>query len=318
MNDLLVLLSQHPTLLAMWGALALHWLLPIPASIHPLLIWQQIAIQLAARVNKATDTPRQRILSGALAWSLMWMTILILLIAFYQLVWIDSLFHLVLLWIALGWRDSRRFSQHFIQAYSREDKASCKAQLSVALNRNTDTLSLLGLGKACAETQLLSYGRQVAAVLFWYAVAGGFGAILYRLAVSLARCWSPSRKQYQYFGLPAVRILATLDIIPLRLLAVAISVGKNSRDAFRGLREQGENWQLPGPGWLLTATGHKLQLALGGPAIYDSSKLERPRLGGRIAPAALHLSQIDRLLQQRLWAWVALQSVCMFLMGSLL
>ncbi|GAB6261460.1 cobalamin biosynthesis family protein [Photobacterium sp. R1] len=318
MNEMLALLNQHPTLLAMWGALALHWLLPVPASIHPLHTWQQIAVQLALRVNKDTDTPRQRTLSGLLAWSLMWMTVLILLIAFYQLVWFDSLFHLVLLWVALGWKESHRFSQTFIQAHSREDKSVCREQLALALNRKTDNLSLLGLGKACAETQLLSYGRQVAAVLFWFAMAGGFGAILYRLAVSLARSWSPSRSQYQYFGLPAVRILAALDIVPLRLLAVVVSLGKNSQAAFRGLREQGENWQLPGPGWLLTATGHKLQLALGGPAIYDTTKLERPRLGGRIAPAALHLSQIDRLLQQRLWCWVAAQSLMMFLMGSLL
>ncbi|MDO6704825.1 cobalamin biosynthesis family protein [Photobacterium sp. 1_MG-2023] len=318
MNDLLALLNQHPTLLAMWGALALHWLLPVPASFHPLHTWQQLAIQIALRVNQNTDTPRQRILSGLLAWSLMWLTVLVLLVAFYQLVWFDSLFHLVLLWLALGWKESRTFSHQFIQAYGREDKQSCRELLALALNRKTDNLSLLGLGKACAETQLLSYGRQVAGVLFWYAIAGGFGAILYRLAVSLARCWSPSRSQFQYFGLPAIRILATLDIIPLRLLAVVISLGQNSREAFRGIREQGENWQLPGPGWLLTATGHKLQLALGGPAVYDSNKMERPRLGGRIAPAALHLSQIDRLLQQRLWSWVMMQSLFMFLMGSLL
>ncbi|MGF1725994.1 cobalamin biosynthesis family protein [Photobacterium nomapromontoriensis] len=318
MTDAIALLNNNTALLAMWGALALQWLLPIPAALNPLQIWQQLAIAVAAKVNKTTDTPRQQQISGLLGWSVMWLTVLILLLSLYQLVWIDSAFHVVLLWLALDWRMTAKFSKQFIQAYSRENKQACRQLLASKLNRHTENLSLLGLGKAGAETQLLAYGRLVAGVLFWYGLTGGIGAIMYRLAVSLARVWSPSRQQYRHFGQPAVRLLAVMEIIPLRLFAVLISLGRHGKVALRGLASQGENWQLPGPGWLLTATGHKLSLSLGGPAIYNNIKMDRPRLGGKIAPAALHLAQIDRLATSRLIIWVVLQSVLLlFFQGTL-
>ncbi|MGR5064126.1 cobalamin biosynthesis family protein [Photobacterium sp. DNB22_13_2] len=314
MTDAIALIAGNSTLLALWGALALQWLLPIPSQLHPLKIWRHLALSLASKVNKPNDAPQQKRLSGLLSWSLLWLTVLIVLICLYQLVWIDAAFHLLLLWFALDWRNMHKFSKQFVRAYSREDKLQCRALLGTKLNRHTDTLSLLGIGKAGAETLLVGYGRLAAGVLFWYALAGGIGAILYRLAVELSRCWSPSRQQFRHFGQPATTALAILDIVPLRLFALILTVGHNGRVALRGLRQQGENWQLPGPGWLLTATGHKLSLSLGGPVIYDQIKMERPKLGGKIAPAPLHLSQIDRLANQRLWIWVTTQSLLLLML----
>lgn len=314
MTDAIALIASNSTLLALWGALALQWLLPIPSQLHPLQIWRHLALSLASKVNKPNDAPQQKRLSGLLSWLLLWLTVLIVLICLYQLVWFDTAFHLLLLWVALDWRNIHRFSKQFVRAYSREDKRQCRALLGTKVNRHTDSLSLLGLGKAGAETLLVGYGRLVAGVLFWYALAGGIGAILYRLAVELSRCWSPSRQQYRHFGQPATTALAVLDIVPLRLFALLLTVGHNAKVALRGLKQQGESWQLPGPGWLLAAAGHKLSLSLGGPAIYDQIKMERPKLGGRIAPAALHLSQIDRLANQRLWIWVAVHSLLLLML----
>ena len=314
MTDAIALIASNSTLLALWGALALQWLLPLPSQLHPLIIWRQLALALADKVNKPNDAPQQKRLSGLLSWSLLWLTVLIVLICLYQLVWIDAAFHLLLLWVALDWRNMHKFSKQFTRAYSREDKQQCRELLGTKLNRHTDSLSLLGLGKAGAETMLVGYGRLVAGVLFWYALAGGIGALLYRLAVELSRCWSPSRQQFRHFGQPATAVLAILDIVPLRIFALLLTLGHNGKLALRGIRQQGENWQLPGPGWLLTAAGHKLSLSLGGPAIYDQIKMERPKLGGRIAPAALHLSQIDRLTNQRLWVWVIAQSLLLLML----
>ncbi|WP_036801523.1 cobalamin biosynthesis family protein [Photobacterium marinum] len=309
MTETLAFLNENSSLLVLWGAIAMQWLLPIPAQLHPLQLWQQLAVLIADKVNKPDDLYRQRQLSGWLAWSMMWLTVLVLLLALSQLVWIDSAFQLVLLWLALDWRNTAKFSKRFIRAFSREDKAYCRQLLEGQLNRDTSNLSLLGLGKAAAETQLLAYGRLVAGVLFWYALTGGIGALMYRLAIGMARAWSPSRERYHVFGQAAVRILAVLDIIPLRIFALLICIGHNSKTALQGITRQGENWLLPGPGWLLAATGHKLSLSLGGPAIYEKHKMERPRLGGKIAPAALHLAQIEKIATTRLVGWLAIQSV---------
>ncbi|SMY37282.1 adenosylcobinamide-phosphate synthase [Photobacterium malacitanum] len=311
-------LTTNSSLLALWGALLLHWLLPIPHQLHPLRIWQRLALLIATRVNHPHESYSQRLLAGYLAWALMWLTALVLLIAINELVWYSTLFQLTLLWLALDWHHTADLSRQFNHAYNRHDKNHCRQLLAPHINRNTAVLSLLGLGKAGAETIILSYGRHVVGVLFWYAIGGGIGAILYRLAISLARAWSPTRAQYAVFGYPAIRIAAIVDIVPLRLLALLISVGHNSRAVIQGLRQQGEYWHLPGPGWLLVAIGHKLALSLGGPAIYNNIKMQRPRLGGRIAPAALHLSQIQQLITQRLYAWIIVESLLLYFFGGVL
>ena len=118
MTETLAFLLDNSSLLVLWGALAMHWLLPIPTQLHPLHIWQQLAIVIADKVNKPDEPRKQQQLSGSLAWSLMWLTVLILLVALYQLVWIESMFHLVLLWLALDWRSTAKLSKRFIDAYS--------------------------------------------------------------------------------------------------------------------------------------------------------------------------------------------------------
>ena len=305
-------LTTNSSLLALWGALLLHWLIPIPYQLHPLRIWHQLALLIATRVNHCNESESQRSLAGYLAWILMWVTVCVLFIAISQLVWYPTFFQLILLWLALDWQHTARFSRQFNHAYNRDNNDRCRQLLATHLNRNTDNLSRLGLGKAGAETVILSYGRHVVGVLFWYALGGGIAAILYRLAISLARVWSPSRAHFSVFGNAAIRIAAVLDIVPLRLFALLISIGRNSDIAVQGLRQQGENWPLPGPGWLLVATGHKLSLSLGGPAIYNNIKRERPRIGGRIAPAALHIAQIQQLMTQRLYVWLHRKSLLLY------
>jgi adenosylcobinamide-phosphate synthase len=50
---------------------------------------------------------------------------------------------------------------------------------------------------------------------------------------------------------------------------------------------------------------------LGGPAIYDGKKSVRAKLGGRIAPSALHMAQVQKLLAWRMLAWILIQSALM-------
>ncbi len=295
-------------LLIMWGALLLHLLVPIPHSAHPITLWRKLAEQLANKVNN-NHNYSQSVISGSLALGLMLFPCLILLIAVKPFVWQIPLYELVLLIIALDWRNSETLTKQLITSISSEDKAQCRALLRPYLNRDTGNLSIVGIGKAGSETLIMGYSRNVIGVLFWYALTGGIGALMYRLTTELARVWSPSRHQYLPFGKPVIQLVATLDIIPLRLFAILLAAGKNTSNVLSGIQQQAKSWPLPGPSWVLCTIGHKLQLSLCGPAIYQGVRAERAKIGGRIAPSAIHLSQIHTLLVWRVLAWIAIQSL---------
>ncbi|KJY90980.1 adenosylcobinamide-phosphate synthase [Vibrio neptunius] len=303
-------LYSNGALLVLWGALLFHLILPFPREAHPAILWHKFAEQLADKVN-TNSSYSQSMISGTLAWLLMITPMLIVLLALKPLVWQTQLFELALLLLAIDWRNTDKFTAHFVEALAREDKEHAKMLLKPMVNRSTQSLSLLGLGKAGTETLIMSYGRNVVAVMFWYAIAGGIGAFIYRMTVELARAWSPSREKFSPFGLPVIRVVAVLDYIPLRLFALMIALGKRTREVFALFKQQASSWPLPGPSWLIIAVGAKQELSLGGPAIYDGKKSVRSKLGGRIAPSAIHIAQVQRLLAWRMFAWIMVQSAIM-------
>ncbi len=310
MEELFNQLFANGVLLVMWGALICHWVLPFPREAHPAILWRKFAELLANKVN-APANYSQSLISGTLAWLLMIVPLLCVLWALEALVWQPLLYQLALLLLALDWRNNEKFARQFTHQLAEENSQAAKKLLAPLVNRSTDTLSLLGLGKAGCETLIMGYGRNVVGVLFWYAIAGGIGAFMYRMVIELARAWSPSRTQFLPFGIPAIRVLALLDFIPLRLFALMLVVGQRAQICLHLIKQQAASWPLPGPAWLLVTAGAKLELSLAGPAIYEGKKAVRAKLGGRIAPAAIHFAQLRKLLVGRLWLWVFLQSLIM-------
>ena len=304
------LLIADYSLLVLWGALLFHLLLPIPVHAHPMTIWRKFAELLANKVNN-TRSYQQRFLSGSLAWALMIIPAFIVCIAAQPIVWNLPLFNLGLLLISLEWRGVEKLCKDTIQSINQHNKEEAKTALQPWVNRDVEPLSLLGLGKASAETIIVGYARTVIGVLFWDAIAGGIGAFIYRLSLELARAWSPSRDSFRPFGIPALTIQAFLDFIPLKLFSLLCLVGKHLQNTLHTLNLQRKSWANTNNAWLLIIIGKKFELSLGGPVIYQGKKISRPKLGGKIAPSALHLAQIHRFLSWRIAIWLILQSTLM-------
>ncbi|MDW6001722.1 cobalamin biosynthesis family protein [Vibrio mangrovi] len=312
MTHLNELLQTQSALLIMWGALLIHFILPLPANAHPAILWHKFAEILAEKVN-TQGSYAQRTLSGTLATFLMLIPALMILVALEPLVWQSELYQLVLLILALDWRGLSKLTKPLLHALATQEKQNARQLLAERLNRQTDTLSVVGLGKASAEVLIIGQARQVITVLFWYGLLGGIGAFMYRLIVELSRVWSPSIPANHPFGLAAARLNLWCEWIPGRIFALLLMSGKGMSTVWAQTRRQSLSWPSRTAGWLLCATGHKLNLSLGGPAIYAGKKSIRAKVGGRIVPSALHLSQIQKLLNQRTYLWIGGQSLLMLI-----
>ncbi|RXJ73760.1 adenosylcobinamide-phosphate synthase [Veronia nyctiphanis] len=313
MPDIFTVLLETPSLLAMWGALLFHWVYPAQGAFSPKPYWHKLATEIAVRVHHTTDSRTQQRLAGTLTLMLLSLTTLVFCIALQQVVWMQWFLDFLLLWFALNWRPLHESHQRLAGALSREDKLSAREALAPQVNRDTSSLSAIGLGKAGAETLTVGYCRQLISVLFWYALLGGPGAFTYALTMQLARMWSPNQVRYQDYGLPVSKVMTLLDWLPTRLFALLIAAGKNGYHALSAIKQQGQQWREQGKGWLLAAIGTKFQLALGGPVVYDQQKLKRKSIGGDIAPTASHLMLVSRHLWARSLLWIGLQSLLMFL-----
>jgi adenosylcobinamide-phosphate synthase len=309
MNTQLVdIFTTFSPLLILWAAVLVNLVLPLPYSAHPARAWYQFAQLLASKVN-SHQSYGQDFVSGSLACGLMLFPALALLVAVQNLTWETHYYQFALLLLALDWRHQLQLTSKMGQWLSQEDKEHARLELAPLLNRRVDTLSLVGLGKATSETLIAGHSRQVIGVLFWFSVSGGIGALSYRLACELHRAWSPSQPHFRPFGLAAARLVLILEWLPLRLFIALLLLGKNSRAILQQAQAQVRAWPSPSQGWLLAIVGHKLQLSMGGPALYNNTKAVRAKLGGRIAPSALHISQIMTLLNHKTLYWLIIQSV---------
>ncbi|MFD2179929.1 cobalamin biosynthesis protein [Veronia pacifica] len=317
MQDLVSELLTFPSLLAMWAGLIVHWLYPAKGAFSPVGHWRKLATEIAIRVHHSTDSKQQQRLAGTLSIVLLSATSLIFLLALQQVVWSAWFLDLLLLWLALGWQPLHSLNEQVSGALVRDDKPSARELLSSVINRQTNSLSAIGLGKAASETLVIGYCRQLIAVLFWFALLGGPGALTYSLTMQLSRLWSTNLPRFREFGRPVNQLMVLLDWVPTRLFALLIAAGKNGSTTLKAINSQAPLWRDQGKGWLLIATASKFQLSLGGPVVYGQQKQKRQNVGGDIAPTASHLTIVSRHLWVRSLVWVGLQSIVM-LVGRIL
>ncbi|PVU66640.1 hypothetical protein C9E85_06475 [Plesiomonas shigelloides] len=290
-------------LLALWGGVLLHLLLPQPARALR-QGWTLLASRLLARMLHAKNPPAQQRLSGALSWLLLLLPLLILLPALQILAWSEPMFDAVLLWLAFSWAALWPDNQRFARALQGEQKHLARTILNEQVQRDTTELSLLGLGKAGAETLLMGYLRGLIHVLFWYLLAGGCGALFYRCCELTARCWSPAQPKNHAFGLFAARMQSVLELPGNLLLLLLLLPGRHLRQRWQRMQIQAKGWSHWLTGALYTQVGLRLDIAMGGPVRYQGIRVGRPTLGGS---RPVHSRDLYRLARDlNLYAFILL------------
>jgi len=274
---------------------------------HPLVGFGNAAM----RVEKTLNGGDARFLRGLLAWILvvlppslmcwgatMWLR--------YWNPFAALLAHAVLLYASLGLRSLRDHALPIAQALRDGDLAQARLLTSRIVSRDTSNASASDLAKAGVESLLENGNDAVFGTLFWFVIAGGPGAVLFRLANTLDAMWGYRTPRFQSFGCTAARIDDAMNFIPARLTALTYALLGNTRQAWRCCREQAPSWPSPNAGPVMSAGAGALGVSLGGPALYDGRIEERPVLG--IGPAATgsDIARAWRMVARAAAVWAAL------------
>jgi adenosylcobinamide-phosphate synthase len=296
------------------GAVALDHCLGEPRRWHPLVGFGRIASVLSRWLNPANAQlkPAQR-LTGLLAWlvAVLPLTYAAWLLAQMRFGW---LLHAYLLYFALGHKSLRLHALAVHSALQNNDIAQAQLAASYMVSRDPDAIEPVS---ATLESVLENGNDGVFAAVFWFLVAGGPGALLYRLANTLDAMWGYRTSQYYYFGWAAARLDDVLNYIPARLTALTYALLGNTRKALHAWRTQANLWDSPNAGPVMAAGAGALDVALGGRARYHGVWHERPPLGSEIAPSKEDIPRALRLVSAGLYAWLVIAVGIALVIGAL-
>lgn len=293
------------------AGVGLDALLGEPKRAHPLVIFGRLADALERHLNGPDGRGWRS--HGVTAWCLAVLPLTVVAWLLSSLPGIGWLVDIVLLYVALGLRS---LGEHLIpvaNALRKGDLAEARRRVGFIVSRDTRELDEQGVARAATESALENGSDAVFAALFWFAVAGAPGVVLYRLSNTLDAMWGYRNPRFERFGWAAARIDDGLNFIPARLVALTYAVLGHTRIALRCWRWQAPLWDSPNAGPVMAAGAGALGVSLGGAAIYHGELHTRPALGEGAAPDA---RAIERALDM-VWAGVALWLLVLALGGWL-
>ena len=288
------------------AGVALDALLGEPRRWHPLVAFGRMADRIEQRFNSGGRGWRSH---GVTAWVLAVIPLTILATALSWLPYIGWLVDILVLYCALGMRSLGEHVQPVADALRRQDLDEARIRVGYLVSRQTSELDATDVARAATESVLENGSDAVFAAIFWFAVAGAPGVVLYRLSNTLDAMWGYRNERFERFGWAAARIDDVLNYIPARLVALTYAVLGKTRAALRCWRQQAPHWDSPNAGPVMAAGAGALGVALGGPAIYHGELHERPQLGEGLPADADSIGRGWQLVQRGVWLWLLILCV---------
>jgi adenosylcobinamide-phosphate synthase len=279
-----------------------------PRRWHPLVGFGRLAdaAERALRAGAPGHAVGNR-LRGLLAWCAI-VPPCVALAAWFAHPALDAL----LLWLALGGRSLGEHARAIAAPLAAGDLASARESVGDIVSRDTSQLDETGVAKAAVESVLENGNDAVFGALFWFFVAGGAGALLYRLANTLDAMWGYKDDRRVYFGWAAARLDDLLNFVPARLTALTYALLGNARLALACWRAQAGRWSSPNAGPVMAAGAGALGVTLGGAAVYHGQVEHREKLGAGGTVTADDIPRAVALVERGQWLWLAV-----FVLGSL-
>ena len=278
---------------------------------HPLVGFGRWAAHVEAGCRRVLGASRP---AGVAAWALAvlpWVALALWLRGLHPLAhWpVD----VALLYFALGGRSLAEHALAIAVPLAAGELSLARERVGWIDSRETAALDAEGVARAATESVLENGNDAVFGALFWFVVAGGAGALAFRLANTLDAMWGYRSPRYLHFGWAAARLDDLFNALPARLTALTYALLGRTRRALACWRTQGRAWDSPNAGPVMAAGAGSLGVELGGAAIYHGACESRPPLGAGRAPKAEDLGRAVALVRHGLWLWLA----ALFLIGFL-
>jgi adenosylcobinamide-phosphate synthase len=284
------------------AALALDWMLGEPRRFHPLVGFGRLASTCERCCYGHIDLPPQaRRLRGVCATVLLVAPFTAAATVCAALPDAGPIVSVAVLYFSLGHKSLHAHALPVVRALRVGDEWEARRRVSLMVSRDSAALDIT---RAATESVLENGNDAVFGALFWFAVAGAPGALLYRLVNTLDAMWGYRNDRYRYFGWSAARLDDVLNYLPARLTALTYTLLGNTEQALACWRAQASAWDSPNAGPVMAAGAGALAVSIGGPARYSGEWHERPVLGVGEAPAVADIERALALVRRGVWIWL--------------
>ncbi|MCL7462517.1 adenosylcobinamide-phosphate synthase CbiB [Pseudomonas sp. NW5] len=289
--------------LSMLAAVLLDALCGEPRRYHPLVGFGRLANALEAWGNREGSGRRWQ---GLMAWALAVLPLTLLAALLASLPLIGGLLEILALYAALGLRSLHEHARPIAAALRAGDLPAAQQALSMIVSRDTQVLDAEGVARGATESVLENSSDAVFAALFWFALAGAPGVVLYRLANTLDAMWGYRTARFERFGWAAARLDDLLNYLPARLTALSWALLGQTHQALNCWRRQAGQCASPNGGPVMAAGAGALGVQLGGAACYHGQWQARPVLGCGQPASAQSIEAALALLRRGVLLWLLL------------
>ncbi|NLJ38761.1 MAG: cobalamin biosynthesis protein CobD [Candidatus Atribacteria bacterium] len=169
-------------------------------------------------------------------------------------------------------------------ALERDDLVSARQDLKHLVGRDTDHFSEKEIVRAAIESLAESYNDGILAPLFYIALFGALGGLIYKISNTLDSMLGYKNSRYYFFGFASARFDDLMNFIPSRLSIVMIGIsamilGKFWKGVFQYSFRDAKKHPSLNAGWPESALAGALGIQLGGTNYYGGKREEYPFLG---------------------------------------
>jgi len=267
-------------------ALLLDYRLGEPKKCHPLIGLGRWITWIDDHLNLTRNRKlkmKQRSI-GALAWVLCTLPILLLMIQLESLIEHFSFYAWFIaqalgLYLCIGQKSLIQHAMWVYEPLANQDLSTAKQKVSWIVSRDTEHMDQYQITSATIESVLENGNDAIYGAIFWYAIAGLPGAVLFRMVNTLDAMWGYKNPQYLHFGWMAARVDDVMGYLPARLTALSYTMIGYSAKAWKCWRTQAKHCKSPNGGPVMTAGAGALNIKIGGPAVYHGEWLDKPHMG---------------------------------------
>ncbi len=203
-------------------------------------------------------------------------------------------------YVALGGTSLNRVGHQMSRLLTTDDVAGARRLLPSLCGRDPAALDASGLTRATVESLAENTSDAQVAPLYWAAIGGVPGVLVYRGANTLDAMIGHRSPRYHHFGWAAARFDDLLNYVPARLTGVlavlcAPVVGGSPVAALRAWRRDAARHPSPNAGVAEASFAGALGVRLGGPTQYAHQLEIRPTLGDGRIPEVADVARAVRL-----------------------